>query len=141
MNIYSIFQAAKQLLIVFIVCLCLTACPGGGGDNPPTPSAGTAKLSVDPNTLDFGKASSEVSFKVKNTGDAALTWTATADKNWLTITPASGSVAAGSETTIKVAVDRSKLGAGENTTTVTVSAKQGDTALGSGTVEVKALKP
>lgn len=138
MNTCSIPETAKQLLAAFIVCLCLTACPGS---NPPAPTpGGEANLSLDPNILDFGKAGSAVTFKVKNTGDADLTWAVATTASWLTITPASGSATAGSETTITVTVDRSKLGAGENVTTVTVSARQGDRALSSATVEVKAVK-
>lgn len=143
MNNSMLIQSVKNLATGFILGLCLvglTACPspGNNGGDPKE-----AKFSLDQNTLDFGKVSSEVSFKVNNTGNADLTWTTTKTADWLTINPANGSVSAGSNVDVKITVDRSKLSDGENTTSVTVTAKQGDKDLpGSpATVQVKATKP
>lgn len=134
----------KSLLQAFGLFLFVVGLAACGGDSPsptPTPTP-EAKFSIDKQSLDFGKVTAEISFKVKNTGDADLTWSTTTSANWLTIIPANGTVAKAGEQTIKVQVDRSKLNAGENTTTVTVSAKQGDKDLSGSpaTITVKATK-
>lgn len=146
MNNSRLIQNVKNLTTGFILGLCLvglTACPSPGNDGGGTKETKEAKFSLDQNTLDFGKVNSEVSFKVNNTGNADLTWTTTKTADWLTINPANGSVSAGSNVDVKITVDRSKLSNGENTTSVTVTAKQGDKDLpGSpATVQVKATKP
>lgn len=127
----------------FSICLLLislTACGSKGGDGPK--NSLEAKFSLENQSLDFGKVTTELSFKVQNSGNTDLSWTTATSANWLTITPANNTLPASTQQVVTVRVDRSKLSSGENTATVTVSAKQGDTNLANSpaTITVKARK-
>ena len=113
-------------MILGLVLVTLTACPKPKSTTV-TPSE--AKFSIDKQTLDFGKVESQITFQVKNDGEASLSWTTSTSAAWLSISPASGDVAANTTTTVTISVDRSKLNDGDNSTTVTVNATQEEAAL------------
>ncbi len=86
-----------------------------------TPKKTKGELSVEPTSLNFGEDSSELEIKIKNTGDGDLNWTIsgiTAD--CLSVSDASGKIAAGGNKVVKVKLDREKLEK-DLSTTFTVS--------------------
>jgi hypothetical protein len=86
----------------------------------PTP----AGLIIDPQFLNFGTDLSTLPFSIKNSGTTPMFYVITADKGWVTPLPASGS-SIGEVDVINVVVDRSKLSAGVQQATLTVSTGQG----------------
>jgi len=66
------------------------------------------------------------SLSLTNDGDGTLTWTAAADQPWVSLSPASGQVAAGSSTDIEVSVDGSSLAPGTHGAVITVSGNADD---------------
>ncbi|MDO8488533.1 MAG: putative Ig domain-containing protein [Candidatus Omnitrophota bacterium] len=67
-------------------------------------------LYLSPAVIGFKKTETSKTFKIKNTGTGTLNWSALETKSWITnITPSSGSLASGSETTVTVTVLRSGL--------------------------------
>ena len=152
MNYLAMIQSVRNLLGGSIMCLCLiglTACPSpdggsnsGGGNSGGGDSSPLAEFSVDKITIEVDKVAGKAVFKIKNGGNAELIWTATDNADWLTISPANGSVGSNAETDVTISIDVSKLKDGENTATITVNAKQGDTTLSGSpaTIQVKARK-
>lgn len=86
--------------------------------------AGSA-LEVTPLTLDFGDTDTNLSFDIKNTGQATMTWQVTEDVTWLSCTPASGSIPAGKMSSVIVTIDRSTLTKGTYTNTLVVTSNDG----------------
>ena len=138
-------HAKLGLALFMMMVLMLTACPTKNEPtSTPTTTSSTvdpAKLSVEAN-LDFGKTESEKSFSVKNDGGETLSWTSQSDADWLTLTPASGEVDANQTIAVKVSVNRERLAAGANATTLQLRAqKDGSDISGSPvSVNVKAFK-
>jgi hypothetical protein len=89
-----------------------------------TPGAGAPALSVNSASLAFGTATASLSFTISNTGAGTLTWSASSDRAWLTLLPASGSVTTGS-TTVYASVSRLALAGGNYTATITVTSNGG----------------
>lgn len=84
-------------------------------------------LAVQPTSLTFiadpsGPDPSAQRVTVSNLGTGTLQWTATDDRSWITVSPASGSAIYGSPSTISVTVSKSGLPQGYNTGQITVSA-------------------
>lgn len=73
---------------------------------------------------------------VANTGTAAMDWTASVDKPWLTIGSASGTLAAGSNLQLNVTADPSALPLGSHTATVSFASSNAPNAPQSVTVTV-----
>ena len=93
-----------------------------------TMSVGLPDLGVDPTTLDFGTSEKQKSFDISNTGDACsvLSWTATPVEAWITVDPAQGTrTPEEGPVEVVVTVDRSTLGVGPHTGTVTVDSNGG----------------
>ena len=135
---------AKLGLALFMMMVLITACPTKTEPTTPTTTSSTvdpAKLSVEAN-LDFGRTETEKSFTVKNTGGETLSWTSQSEKDWLSLSPVNGEVEANQSVSVKVSVNREKLKAGENETTLQLRAqKDGSDISGSPvSVEVKAFK-
>ncbi|MFZ5519183.1 MAG: BACON domain-containing protein, partial [Candidatus Zhuqueibacterota bacterium] len=85
-------------------------------------------LSVTPTTLDFGAATTNMTFTVKNSGGGELDWTAAENpaETWITsVTPASGSLGAGASQTVTMTVDRSGLSEGDYSGIIAVNSNGG----------------
>lgn len=98
-----------------------------GGDQSATVSitASTAEatMSVPVTSIDFGKASSQETFQIRNTGETGslVNWSiATPSVNWLTVTPMTGSTNTTSPSTVTLNVDRNAF-VGVETTEITIT--------------------
>ena len=73
-------------------------------------------LHLSVNTLDFGSGdqatNSTKKLTLSNTGSSQITWQASADQNWLLITPTGGTFTRDMPQNVTVAVDRSKIPTG-----------------------------
>jgi Fe-S cluster assembly iron-binding protein IscA len=69
-------------------------------------------LSVAPTQINFGNTETEQPVSITNTGTGALTWTASENLNWLSLSPTSGSVNAEDTTSTTVSVTRAGLDQG-----------------------------
>ena len=68
------------------------------------------KLNVTPTVLDFGEDQSELSFTIKNIGNAAMPWSVTGlSASCLSLSELSGSIAVGASKVVKLTLDRSLL--------------------------------
>ena len=67
----------------------------------------TLRCSIE--SLDFGSASREKTFNISTTGTGQLQWKATPSAEWISLTPASGSVNAGDSRSLTVTIDRIAL--------------------------------
>ena len=89
-----------------------------------TASTAVPNMNVTPTTIDFGKIDTQKTFQVKNIGDegSVLNWrVSNPTVDWLTVSPASGSVNADQSKTVNLTIDRTKFD-GDVSTTLTVSA-------------------
>lgn len=96
----------------------------------------TPNLEVPVTSVDFGKLSTEQTIEIKNTGDegSVLSWNITVPSSieWLTVSPATGSINANQSNTVTLTIDRTKftgdvsvtiqVTAGDQSTPVSVSA-------------------
>lgn len=107
------------------------------GNAPNAPQTLEATLSVTnwpsialSGTLDFeayeGDSPGAQALSLSNDGDGTLNWTASADSSWVTVTPSSGLLPAGSSVELEVAVNGSGLTAGSRSAVVTVSGNADD---------------
>ena len=92
-------------------------------DIPLQTSAPKLELSVQ--TLDFGTASTTLTFDIRNTGTAELTWQVSEDVTWLECQPKSGSTQAGKSSSVIVTVDRTGVGRGTYTQTLGIASNGG----------------
>jgi len=88
-----------------------------------------AQLSLSPLSLDFGETSSQQQVTLRNDGGESLTWSATSPQEWLSIAPASGSLAAGDQQAVTITIDRTKLGSGSNQGAVDFTSGGGSTSV------------
>lgn len=66
------------------------------------------QLTVTPIILDFGTSQNELGVTLSNTGTGEISWNASTQEGWITITPSSGTLSNGS-TTAKIKVNRNGL--------------------------------
>jgi len=82
-------------------------------------------LSVTPTSLSFsaqeGTSPGPLSVTVRNVGGGTLAWSASDDRSWLSVSPGSGSLAAGESATLTVSVTSNALANGDYAGTVTVT--------------------
>jgi hypothetical protein len=91
--------------------------------NPPTPSIGVSQSALNFSTL-LGANPSPQSFSISNTGKGTLNWTIIEDQNGATfapVSPSSGSLAPGTNTTITISPSVTRASVGTLTTNITVS--------------------
>jgi hypothetical protein len=93
---------------------------------------GDPEIQLTPDSVFFettqGSDPSSRDFTVRNSGTGTLSWSALANKTWLTVEPSNGSLAAGEEQTVTLNVSSADLSAGTDTAIVQVS---GDGAVNS----------
>ena len=85
----------------------------------------TGALEVSRNQLDFGTESTNLSFTIKNTGSAVINWQSREDADWLSCSPASGSIHAGESQSVTVNVTRSGKAKGTYSQTIAVTSNGG----------------
>jgi hypothetical protein len=73
-----------------------------------------------------GDSPAAQALSLSNDGDGTLNWTASADSSWVTVTPASGLLPAGSSVELEVAVNGAGLTAGSRSAVVAVSGNADD---------------
>jgi RNA polymerase sigma factor (sigma-70 family) len=102
--------------------------PTGAASTGATPSPSTtsispapAALTVSTGSIDLGRRATTGSVIVGNSGGEPLSWTATADADWISISPASGELEGGSTTTLTITAVRSRLPEGRSTGSVVIS--------------------
>ncbi|RME19477.1 MAG: hypothetical protein D6806_18220 [Deltaproteobacteria bacterium] len=87
---------------------------------------GDPVLSVDTESLDFGPHRDELLLGISNSGGGMLSWQASADQPWLSISPSS---AESNYTSVTVAADRSLLDPGGHSATITITSNGGDKSI------------
>jgi hypothetical protein len=92
---------------------------------PPAPAISLSKSSVSL-TQEVGSSASSESFDVSNSGGGTLSWSVAADRSWVSATPASGSLSAGSSTTVSVTTSGAILGTGTYQAGIAVSGNAGN---------------
>lgn len=88
----------------------------------PSSDTSPARLEVAPVQVDFGSTATSASVTLTNSGDSALTWTASESAGWLALGASSGSLAARSSRTLALAATRADMAPGAYSTGVTFSA-------------------
>ncbi len=81
-------------------------------------------LSVSPNSLDFGGSTTSLPFNITNIGIGTLIWNVSGNQNWLGVSPTGGTTVTESDP-VTVTVNRSELGPGSYSGTVTVNSNGG----------------
>jgi hypothetical protein len=86
------------------------------------------RIVVSPAMLCFASKGTAKSFTIANPGTGMLTWSAQPTSAWLTISPASGSVAPGGQVSVNVTLDGGALPGpeAESSVTITSDAKEGE---------------
>lgn len=84
-----------------------------------------SKITLNTNTLNFGKDYSSLTFDIHNEGNIGnVDWRITdIDADWINVSPTTGTTAMGKSSTVKVDVDREKLSEGDQTTTILVNSE------------------
>ena len=83
-------------------------------------------------TLDFGSSIDDVarSFSIFNDGTESLEWQITTTAEWIkSVSKAEGVLSAGATQSLIITIDRTKLGSGENKTTVHITSNNGSKQL------------
>lgn len=84
----------------------------------------SAKLAISPETLRLGAAqggSASATFLVQDVSSIEISWSATSDQPWLTVTPPTGTAVAGSPATVTVDASAVGLAPGSYSATITVA--------------------
>jgi len=71
-----------------------------------------AELALSPSTLDFGESAGQQQVTVRNDGGEALDWNAASIQGWISLAPASGTLAPGDQQTVTVSIDRANQPSG-----------------------------
>lgn len=111
------------------VCDNLDACPGfddriDGNSNGVPDGCESPSLCVTPTSLNFGLATTQLTFQVRNCGGGTLSYTVSDNQSWLSASPASGS-STGENDTVTATVSRSGLPNNTYGGTITVTPSTG----------------
>lgn len=88
----------------------------------PTPTIGLSSTNLSFTGVQAGTSPAAQTVTINNSGSDTLTWTASGSASWLSISPTSGSVPAGSSNTLSVSVSTTGLTAGTVSTPIIISA-------------------
>ncbi len=86
---------------------------------------GDPLLSVSPASIDFEEADSTATISISNTGKGTLTWSASDDATWLTLSPTGGQATTETDK-ITATCSRTGQSEGSHTATITISSNAGD---------------
>lgn len=83
----------------------------GVGDMTLTPLQTTSSVQILPESLDFGKTETDMTFEIKNHGnDGSIKWNISGvEATWIRVNPTSGEIGQGMSASVKISVDRSML--------------------------------
>jgi len=87
------------------------------------------QLTVTPILLDYGTAQNELGVTLSNTGTGGISWNASTQDGWITISPSSGTLSNGS-TTARIKVNRTGLPPNYLNSTVVFSSNGGNQTVG-----------
>ncbi len=93
-------------------------------------------LSLSTKTLDFGSDTTQLTFNITNNGGGTLSWRASKNQSWLSLSALSGSLNAGASATITAKADRSVIKPGTHTDTISITSNGGN-----GNISVNLLMP
>lgn len=126
---YSL-QAQKSEFSTNYKQITVVAGEVASGDLSLTPKQTTSSVEVSPTILDFGTATTEMLFSIRNTGNiGTIDWTISGiSVNWLQVSPAGGSKGQGMTSTVRVIIDRMML-TSESTSYITVNYPGGSTSI------------
>lgn len=85
-----------------------------------------AAIELSSETVDFGSEGIAAEFDMTNTGDEAAEWTATSSSEAIAFSAVMGSLRSGETVTLRVSLDRSLIGEGELSETVTIQWPDGE---------------
>lgn len=105
--------------------ILVSACSGGDGSSEPEPELRPRlSLSAQNVTIEvrFGEAAPSTSVELANPGTGPLVWTASGDADWLTVSPASGTVAPGQSQSLGLVANLAGLTPGRWEGAVTIAA-------------------
>ena len=96
------------------------------GDIQLTPIVQDGKLSLSVSSLNFGSQNSSLSFSIQNNGNKAFSWNISGlDKiDWLSITPTTGTLAAGKSNAVTVTLNRDRITEYKETTIIVNADKE-----------------
>lgn len=111
----------KSLSLLAFLALVATC----GGDDSPTTTEDPPVLTYSPTSLTFsgqegGASPAPVTITVMNTGAGTLSWAASSDQSWMTVSPASGE-STGEADAITVTVSTTGLSAGAYAGAITIT--------------------
>lgn len=86
-------------------------------------------ISVNPQFLDFGTITATLSFNIQNSGGGILNWSATENRDWLTLDKSSGALASQEIDVITVTVARNGLGLSYYYGTISISSNGGSASI------------
>lgn len=90
------------------------------GDPPPTPILGISNAN-----LNFGLETNTMQTEIQNVGDGTLTWTASENIDWISVSPLSGT-STGEINTLTVNIDRTLLSSGVHTEYILLTTNNGN---------------
>ncbi|MBW3671361.1 MAG: hypothetical protein KY432_06775, partial [Acidobacteria bacterium] len=109
----------------------LLSLSSNGGNATATLSVEVAEssgLRLDPSTLDFGTSVEELSIRVVNDATQSIDWAAQAGTDWISLSPSTGTVPAGSSQSVTVDVSRSSLPSGTHQAAIRFTSNMGSAA-------------
>lgn len=105
--------------------------------NPNSP-----QLTVSPSQIDFGVSNDNKTLLLKNTGTGTLSWTATTNDSWITLSSSSGSASAGNASSLFISLNKAGLSANNYTGMVLINSNGGSQTVNVNmTVEAGTLPP
>lgn len=117
-------KMSKKLSLSIVLLYCLAMLSGCCTLFPKLPNCPPI-MAIDTTSLDFGTDKNSMIFSITNKGGKTLTWNASTEETWITLSPPGDST--NSETDqVVVSVDRSAVASGTHNGTVQVSSNDGD---------------
>lgn len=86
-----------------------------------------SKLSINPNSLNFGEIDSLKTLEITNIGTGNLNWKATVNESWISVLPDSGTLGTNQRNNALVNITRENLAPGNYSATITISSNGGNT--------------
>ena len=123
------FKAALKNALLAKVEEAATIAARDAGYADSVDEIGVPVLVVSTETLDFGSATTQLTFTITNTGEGELDWTITSSiPAKITVSPASGNTQ-GETDTVTVTVNRAGIGAGTYNPTVNIASDGGNASI------------
>jgi len=85
----------------------------------------TPIMTFSPSSFDFGTTDTQKSLTIKNTGGGTLTWQVSRQQEWITLSPAVGSLRTGESAVVSVKVSRDHTAPGSYKDTISITTNAG----------------